>query len=288
MEQMWTVIVLVINLALFSVPSSEGCSCMPQHPQTAFCNADFVVRAKVMSSKTLFSKWIASTDPRQQPPMVGDEMLETGERRSPSEIRFAVSIGRTFKAKDAYININNKTLFTSASSASCGVHLEDDTAYLIMGRVVAGKAWVSLCDTVMKWDDVPKRMRKLLVGTYARNCDCKVRVCFNKACAERLENSTCAWSFIEDKSKCYTTHGACVIRKHSDNALDCCKWDKSSLSACGSAGSGSSSRSKPAQKVTSSVFPVPTTTATVASVSINSTSTAASHVETGDSFAERR
>jgi hypothetical protein len=39
------------------------------------------------------------------------------------------------QAKDAYINISNKTLFTSASSAACGVHLEDDTAYLIMGTM---------------------------------------------------------------------------------------------------------------------------------------------------------
>ena len=47
---------------------------------------------------------------------------------------------------------------------------------VITGYVYDNTAHITMCDVIMNWNDVTKRMRHLLLCTYGQNCECQV--CF--------------------------------------------------------------------------------------------------------------
>jgi metalloproteinase inhibitor 3 len=67
-------------------------------------------------------------------------------------------------------------LLTGGSSSLCGVDLQPEETYLITGRVVAGQAYVSLCNYITPWTHLTVRQRKGFRLLYRRGCLCEVRL----------------------------------------------------------------------------------------------------------------
>nr|XP_006635475.1 PREDICTED: metalloproteinase inhibitor 2 [Lepisosteus oculatus] len=132
---------------------AEGCSCSPVHPQQAFCNADVVIRAKVIGGKEVDS---------------GNDIYGNPIKR----IQYEIKQIKMFKGPDRDI----ETVFTAPSSAVCGVTLETNgkKEYLISGKAEAdGKMHVTLCDFIVPWESMSATQKKSLNQRYQMGCECK-------------------------------------------------------------------------------------------------------------------
>ncbi|XP_056001856.1 uncharacterized protein LOC125654610 [Ostrea edulis] len=81
---------------------SEACTCWSQHPQTHFCNSDFVIRAAILNRKTVNM-----------------------------EIVYTVRILKEFKNGAGRGYSQKQDIYTNPSSASCGSYFELRKEYII-------------------------------------------------------------------------------------------------------------------------------------------------------------
>uniref|UniRef100_A0A4W5QT69 Metalloproteinase inhibitor 2 n=1 Tax=Hucho hucho TaxID=62062 RepID=A0A4W5QT69_9TELE len=66
-------------------------------------------------------------------------------------------------------------IFTSSSSASCGVTLEINKEYLFTGRLnTDGRMRIAMCDFIQYWEDLNGTQKKSLTQRYQSGCDCTV------------------------------------------------------------------------------------------------------------------
>lgn len=86
-------------------------------------------------------------------------------------------------------------LVTSGSSATCGVQLQPEKTYLITGRVVAGQAYVSLCNYITPWTHLTVRQKKGFRLLYRQGCRCEVR--FN---SRHVRNYSHIWRNAQQES----------------------------------------------------------------------------------------
>uniref|UniRef100_A0A8C2H0S9 Metalloproteinase inhibitor 2 n=1 Tax=Cyprinus carpio TaxID=7962 RepID=A0A8C2H0S9_CYPCA len=154
----------LVVLVLFRVGEiAEACSCSPVHPQQAFCNADVVIRAKVVGKKEVDS---------------GNDIYGNPIKR----IQYEIKQIKMFKGPDRHIDV----IFTAPSSAVCGVtNLETNgkKEYLISGKAEAnGKMHVTLCDLIMPWESMSATQKKSLSQRYQTGCDCKITRCATFPC----------------------------------------------------------------------------------------------------------
>ncbi|CAJ1080021.1 metalloproteinase inhibitor 2a [Xyrichtys novacula] len=133
----------------------EACSCAPVHPQQAFCNADVVIRAKVVGEREVDS---------------GNDIYGNPIKR----IQYEVKQIKMFKGPNQDI----EAVFTAPVSAVCGVTLDASgkKEYLISGKAdTGGSMHVTLCDYIMPWDSLSNTQKKGLSQRYQMGCECKVR-----------------------------------------------------------------------------------------------------------------
>ncbi|XP_013408084.1 metalloproteinase inhibitor 3 [Lingula anatina] len=209
-----TVLCSVVALGLYS-QYTEACSCMPLHPQMHFCQADFVMRAKVKGSEILYRKSI---------------IMENGKnvtwRRAYQKV-YHIRINRIFKQNDKFKNatLHKNKIYTNPSDAMCGVHLENNTKYLLTGYMHDGRAHISVCGWVGEWTRIPQKQRKGVSHLYKKNCQCKVETCIRRGdgvCPS--DNSTCVWRWHDSHNSCYATSSVCEQRADGN-----CKWSSGKL-----------------------------------------------------------
>ncbi|XP_023676166.1 metalloproteinase inhibitor 2a [Paramormyrops kingsleyae] len=180
---------------------AEACSCSPVHPQQAFCNADVVIRAKVVGRKEVDS---------------GNDIYGNPIKR----IQYDIKQIKMFKGPDVDI----ETVFTAPSSAVCGVTLEPNgkKEYLIAGKAEAGgKMHVTLCDFIEPWDSMTPTQKKSLSQRYQMGCGCKITRCPAFPCTITAPEE-CLWTdLVIEKSVSgrQASHYACI--KRSDGS---CAW----------------------------------------------------------------
>lgn len=136
---------------------ADACSCSPVHPQQAFCNADVVIRAKVVSEKEVGS---------------GDDVYGNPIKR----IQYEIKQIKMFKGPDRDIEF----IYTAPSSAICGVSLDvgGKKEYLIAGKADGnGKMHITLCDFIVPWDTLSPTQKKSLNHRYQMGCECKITRC---------------------------------------------------------------------------------------------------------------
>ncbi|XP_031669680.1 metalloproteinase inhibitor 2-like [Oncorhynchus kisutch] len=140
---------------------AEACRCAPVHLQQAFCNADVVIRAKVVGVE------VASLD-----------------------TKYDIQQLKMFKGPDRVIH----AIFTSSSSASCGVTLEINKEYLFTGSLnTDGRMYIGMCDFIQYWDDLNGTQKKSLTRRYRTGCACTIIRCSSLPCPVSAPDE-CLWT----------------------------------------------------------------------------------------------
>uniref|UniRef100_A0A8C2G4A6 Metalloproteinase inhibitor 2 n=1 Tax=Cyprinus carpio TaxID=7962 RepID=A0A8C2G4A6_CYPCA len=178
----------LVVLVLFRVGEiAEACSCSPVHPQQAFCNADVVIRAKVVGKKEVDS---------------GNDIYGNPIKR----IQYEIKQIKMFKGPDRHIDV----VFTAPSSAVCGVTNLDTNGkkeYLISGKRL------SFHYRCCFWSNNCTR--------YEMGCDCKITRCATFPC-EISAPEECLWTdWVTEKiiHGRQSDHYACI--KRGDGS---CAW----------------------------------------------------------------
>lgn len=196
----------VIYAALFLgfAASSQACSCTPQHPQEAFCNARFVIRAKVLSQEVVGYEKV-----------IGLRILKTFK-------------GATVLNKTDGVGFHGSNqgspfakVYTARDGAGCGLDwIQNNKRYVIFGRLRKGKLWVSFCDFVQEWSQVLNR-HALRVGIrrfFGQNCDCQLAPCYGIDCGKL--KGCASTSLSPRRNPCEWDHSYCV--KNSKGTA--CSW----------------------------------------------------------------
>lgn len=197
---------LIIYAALFLgfVASSQACTCMPQHPQEAFCNADFAIRAKVLSMEKVENGKVINL--RILKTFKGANLLNKTDG-----VRFHGSNQGSLFAK----------VYTRRVATECGLDwIPSDKRHVIFGRFYKGKLWVSFCDFVQGWSQVLNR-RALRVGIkrfFGQNCDCQLAPCYSGDCGKL--KGCASTSLSPHRNPCEWDHSYCV--KNSNGTA--CSW----------------------------------------------------------------
>ncbi|XP_045076970.1 metalloproteinase inhibitor 2-like isoform X2 [Coregonus clupeaformis] len=140
---------------------AEACKCRTPHPQQAFCNADVVIRAKVVGVKLV----------------------------SGNILKYDIQQIKMFKGPDRVIH----AIFTASSPAACGVTLEINKEYLFIGMLETGRMYITLCGYNLPWEDLSAGQKKNLNHRYQSGCDCKVIHCISLPCPTSATDA-CLWT----------------------------------------------------------------------------------------------
>ncbi|XP_076236931.1 tissue inhibitor of metalloproteases [Calliopsis andreniformis] len=186
---LWTYFLLI---ALIAAPVQRvmGCSCLMSHPQTIFCQSDYVavVRVKRMDYVT----------------------------PSRHEIAYSVKVNKVFKQ---WTTVNpeefskQNTLFTPSMEGLCGVHLKIGETYVIAGKIMDGKIRLSICGLAKPWSEVPNRQRKGFRGLYHRGCACEIHFTpwWRKgAVLDSVGRKQCLWESTPGPQHCQEQYGMCM------------------------------------------------------------------------------
>jgi len=181
-------------LFTFYGPTSEACSCMLTHPQTQFCEADYVALVRV---------------------------VRKSQRLVANKIVYKVEIKRAYKMNaEGHKTLKHGRIMTSNSDASCGVHLEIGKLYTIAGR----GDHLSLCSYAKEYTKMSIIERRGFSGVYSKGCKCHIKNCFGTHCLlERESARGCKWSPF---SKCETEFSACMPTSYRtpEGIIAKCHW----------------------------------------------------------------
>lgn len=171
---------------------SEACSCFPQHPQVQFCNADFVIKAKVLKRR------------------------ETGPSQS-DDVIYTVKIIQNYKRDRYYRGRRVQQIFTASNSALCGSFFETGREYIITGSIRENRWRTNLCSWNLPTTSLTQYQKNALnSGVYKNSCSCNVEVCFGGQCPE------------PSRDKCVVNQGAdlsCFFRENScERNRKSCAW----------------------------------------------------------------
>ncbi|CAG9115359.1 hypothetical protein JYU34_016479 [Plutella xylostella] len=173
--------------------AADACSCAPAHPQTQFCNSDFVIVGRV------------------QKMFKGNEYYNA----------YKLKIRNVFKSSPkAAVALKSSRILTPSQDSFCGVTLRPRETYVITGTVHQLQAHVNLCGLVSKWRDVTPRQRKGFRMLYKQGCTCKVHMTRRRT----KSPNTCVTNFNE----CFESHGICL---HDSKGK--CRWTRApALTRC--------------------------------------------------------
>ncbi|KAM9471705.1 metalloproteinase inhibitor 2-like [Salvelinus alpinus] len=136
---------------------AEACTCMIVHPQRAFCNADVVIRAKV----------------------VGVEVVSGNTNYDIQQIKM-------FKGPNRDIHV----IFTGGP---CRAFLETNKEYLFTGRLnTDGTVHVIMCDFIHSWEALSDTQMRSLTLRYQSGCDCTIIRCTSLPCPISTSDE-CLW-----------------------------------------------------------------------------------------------
>lgn len=212
---------LLMLISTYSVHFMEACSCSQVHPQTLFCNSDFVMQARLRGKPEDIYKKEAVTDE-------GGNSNNPIINRMKVAIKYNVKIRRMFKVNDNDFGLKENStvtqLYTAPFVTLCGVDLQERTNYLLSGKFSNGQPHIDICSSLhLPWEWVTKIQRKGLRFTYSKNCDCKVLHKFDR---DVNSTNTCKWDEYSQTGDCYKRQTVCIHDKNSSTGG--CKWQRNS------------------------------------------------------------
>ncbi|XP_037925254.1 tissue inhibitor of metalloproteinase [Hermetia illucens] len=162
------------------IAPTEGCSCSPKHPQSFYCEADFVIIARILR-KSVISK--------------------------PYQNTYKIDIKKAYKMSEkAKSYLKEGRIMTAKSESMCGLTLEIGKIYVIAGK---NGPTVNLCNYVKAYKDMTTVERRGFAGLYRKGCNaCSVRLCFYQepyACEDYPDS--CVWNPFK---RCETKYSFCA------------------------------------------------------------------------------
>lgn len=178
-----------------SLPATNACSCLPQHPQTAYCESEYVIVAQVLRQTASKNHMDA----------------------------YKIAIKKEYKMSDeARQLLRNGKLYTASSSSVCGITLEPNKLYAI----AADSDEVGLCDFIRPYSELSIVEKRGLAGIYRKGCRCKI----NQPGGYKSQRvASCNWTPFAAKGNCETSYGSCVpagIVKEDGTPIKC-HWRRS-------------------------------------------------------------
>uniref|UniRef100_A0A9L0IMW0 Metalloproteinase inhibitor 1 n=1 Tax=Equus asinus TaxID=9793 RepID=A0A9L0IMW0_EQUAS len=142
-----------ILLLLWLTAPSRACTCVPPHPQTAFCSSEFVIRAKFVGTS---------------------EVNQTTLQR-----RYEIKMTKMFKGFSALGDAPDTWfVYTPAMESLCGYfHRSENRSeeFLIAGQLLNEKLYITTCSFVAPWNSLSSAQRQGFTKTYAAGCgECSV------------------------------------------------------------------------------------------------------------------
>ncbi|XP_060108359.1 metalloproteinase inhibitor 1 [Heteronotia binoei] len=188
-------------LTLLGDPTT-ACSCAPRHPQTAYCNADIVIRGKFMG----VSKQPMNISLGEPIWLVSYEFKAIKMYKGPEEMQ------------DVYF------LNTPSMESVCGydhkAHEKGD--YVVAGMMEDDKMMITTCSFIQPWASLSPAQRRGLSLTYSKGCNCTILPCISTC--TMTSDSQCLWT---DGTMAKTWDGnqakrfACLPRSDSSGF---CTW----------------------------------------------------------------
>nr|XP_022296966.1 metalloproteinase inhibitor 3-like [Crassostrea virginica] len=179
--------VLILLVVLASVYTyTEACSCLRQHPQTKFCDADIVIKAKILRRN--------STGPTQF-----------------DDVMYTVQVLYDYKNQRNYQYSHEiQHIYTPSNSATCGSYLEIGGEYIIFVYISQGKWGTSLCNGNALTSSLNSQQRDAYeLGYYKTGCSCEIKECVSmeEQCPPPAPN-TCVIKQNDD-FQCFYLHNTC-------------------------------------------------------------------------------
>ncbi|XP_071816053.1 metalloproteinase inhibitor 3-like [Apostichopus japonicus] len=196
------VLVLVAVVAL-CIESVLSCMCKPQHPQTDFCDSEFVLRGKILTRTPVYGGF--------NPDM-------------PMKIVYNVQVNTVYRTLGSNIDIKEDdevNITTPGYESMCGVtNMTVDERYLITAKEIGGKLITNLCKWNALFTQVTSSQKKMLRNDFKQECSltppCEVRkYCGAPDPSQCQQFDGCTFYQQED---CYTQHSYCTRRNGQ------CQW----------------------------------------------------------------
>ncbi|XP_074873666.1 metalloproteinase inhibitor 1 [Carettochelys insculpta] len=153
---------------------TAACTCAPQHPQMAFCQADVVVRGRFMEVTPL------------------KHNSSSGE--SAPWVRYEIKTTKAYKGVESLGDI--RFIDTPALESVCGYqHLAPlkGEEYLIMATRQDQRLMISACSFVRPWGRVSPSQRRGISQAYGGGCTCEVVPCNSMPCVVSGDMQ-CLWT----------------------------------------------------------------------------------------------
>ncbi|XP_050100481.1 tissue inhibitor of metalloproteinase [Anopheles aquasalis] len=189
-------LVWMMMTIIMTVPSAEACSCYPQHPQSAYCEADYVIVAQVLRKS----------------------------QNTKTHNAYKIAIKKEYKMSDAAREeLRHGKLYTPSMDSMCGITLEPNKLYAI----AANTNQIGLCNFVRPYAELSLVEKRGLAGMYRKGCDCRIVPCFSPKCV--FKPGVCSWSALSNKGDCETRFGSCVPagRAQQNGVPTKCHWRRS-------------------------------------------------------------
>lgn len=216
--------IAVAALLLFSISGHVNgvCRCNIQHPQQAFCNHDFVIKALVKNSEEVlaengYKEWHA-----QNFDLVEGHVGRQAPKKIVVSRIYEIQVIKVFKGSARVSTKKLKTVTqikTPGTVKSCGVYLRKNQVYLLGGDAILQDLWVDGCSWVQKFRKLTRQNILGLNLKYKKSCNkCSIEQCTGKECDKHHGNC----NFQQEIYSCFQDFGICHYSKRHKK----CEWKK--------------------------------------------------------------